>query len=383
MSPALPSWSLSRRRFLASLGTVMAAPAGIGCDASPTAERWVSAQGDSDETYGLVIAEPGGSSTTVRSGFRGHAMAHHPSDGSRVVMFGRRPGQFGIVVDIDRARVVQRFECTPHRRFAGHGCFDADGTRLLTVEADIETGAGIVAVRDAATLEVVREIETHGIGPHEIVLMPDGRTLAVANGGILTRPETGADKLNLDTMRSTLVYLDLDSGQVLDEQGVLEPKASLRHLAVADDGTVVVVMQIQREALEDDEPRPLIAVHHPGQSLEPFTDGLELSTAMQDYAASVAVDDHARIAAVPSPRGNLVGFWHIDTGAWVGQHAFDDVSGVTVSAEHGCFVLSGSGGQVRLIDTETLAEATAARERFSDVRWDNHLLAISPLTALT
>ena len=324
------------------------------------------------------IAEPGGAAKTVRSGFRGHAMAHHPANPSRVVMFGRRPGEFGIVVDIERAQLVLRFECTPQRRFAGHGCFNADGSELLTVEADVETGAGVIAVRDGSTLQVVRELETHGIGPHEVVLMPDGRTLAVANGGILTRPETGATALNLDSMRSTLTYLDLESGTVVDEQQVPESKASLRHLAVGDDGTVAVAMQVQREALDDTEPRPLLAIHRPGRELEPLLDGLELGTAMQDYAAGVAIDGESRIAAVPSPRGNLVGFWHIDTGAWVGQHAFDDVSGVTVSPQLGCFVLSGSGGQVRLVDADTLAELPDARERFAEVRWDNHLLAISP-----
>ncbi|MEM9461954.1 MAG: DUF1513 domain-containing protein [Myxococcota bacterium] len=371
------SLPLPRRPFLAGLGAMLAMPVvGAGCDADFVGERWISAQGADDDTYGLVVAEPGGVATTVKSGFRGHAVALHPADPSRVVMFARRPGRFGIVVDLERVQIVQRFECVAHRRLAGHGCFYADGTRLLTVEADIQTAEGTIAVRDADTLEIVRELDTYGIGPHEAALMPDGRTVVVANGGILTRPETGRDKLNLDTMRSTLAYVDLASGSLLAEERVPEDKASIRHLAVTEDGTVVVAMQVQREALDHTEPRPLVAVQRPGHGLQILEDGLELTTAMQDYAAGVAVDDHSRVAAVPSPRGNLVAFWNIDTGKLVRHLAFDDVSGVALSRDQRRFVLSGSGGQVRLVDADTLAEVEEARERFSDVRWDNHMIVV-------
>lgn len=373
--PLLP---LPRRRFLAGLGTLVALPTGgAGCDVESSArERWISAHGDDEDTYGLVVAEPGGVATTVKSGFRGHAVAPHPGDPHRVVMFARRPGQHGILVDIEHRRIVQRFECASNRQLAGHGCFNADGTLLLTVESDTETAEGTIAIRDADTLELVRELDTHGIGPHEIALMPDERTIVVANGGLLTRPETGQETLNLETMHSTLTYLDLESGAVVAEERVPEDKASIRHLAVAEDGTVVVAMQVQREALDHTEPRPLVAVHPPGRGLQVLEDGLEFGTAMQDYAASVAVDDHSRVAAVTSPRGNLVAFWNIDTGRLVGHLGVDDVSGVTVSRDRRLFVLSGSGGQVRLVDADPLVEVREARERFSDIRWDNHMIAV-------
>ncbi len=372
--------SLPRRRFLAGLATLATVP-GVttGCDVPAARERWISAQGDDDDAYGLVIAEPGGGATTVKSGFRGHAIAVHPRDPNRVVMFARRPGQFGIAVDLERGRVVERFECSVDRRVAGHGCFNADGTRLLTVETDTQTAQGVITVRDADTLEPTREFSTYGIGPHEIVLMPDGRTIAVANGGLLTRPETGREVLNLETMRSTLTTIDLESGSLITQEQVPEDKASIRHLAVTEDGTIVVAMQIQRDALEHDEPRPLIAVQRPGARLLPLEDGVEFGTAMQDYAGGIAVDEDSRVAAVTSPRGSLVAFWNIDSGEHVGHLGFDDVSGVAVSRDQGCFVLSGSGGQVRLVDPLTLAEVREARERFSDVRWDNHLIAVPAL----
>lgn len=372
--------TLQRRTFVkAGLGTLATASLGCSPDESGSTapqERWLSAQGDSAETYGLVVAEPGGISMTVTSGFRGHGLTQHPNDPGLVVMFARRPGRLGVIVDIEQGTIVQTFECAPHRQLAGHGCFTPDGAELLTVEIDEETAEGKIVVRDANTLDVIREFETYGIGPHELVWMPDEQTLAIANGGLITRPETGSAPINLATMRSSLTYVDVASGRLVAEERVAEDKASIRHLDVSSDGTVVVVMQVQREALNDTDPRPIVAVHPPGGHLESLTAGLEFAAAMRDYAGSVAIDEDSRLAAVTSPRGNLVGFWNIDTGAFAGHHEFSDVCGVAASHESPHFVLSGTGGQVRVIDAFTLEDDRDARERFDDIRWDNHMLTI-------
>lgn len=363
-----------RRQFIIGLGALAAMP--TGCSDDPPREIWVSAEGDDDDGYGIVAAGPDGVIATVESGFRGHAVAQRPDDPRRVIMFGRRPGMYGIDVDVVRGRIVGRFECAPDRRLQGHGCFTPDGALLLTAEADVETGQGKIGVRDAATFETVRELDTGGIGPHEIGLMPDGETLVVANGGILTRPETGAEKLNLDTMSSSLTYLDLATGERVAEERVPEQKASIRHLSICADGTVVVAMQVQREALDHEEIVPLAAVHAPGGALEVLDDGLDLVSVLEDYAGSIAVNERSRTAAVTSPRGNLVAFWNIDSGKLVGHHAFDDVCGVAISGDERHFVLSGSGGQVRVVDASTLVESRDARERFDGIRWDNHMITI-------
>lgn len=370
--------SLMRRRELMAGGSAIAMSP-FGCDeggSTVEVERWISAQGDDEDSYGIAIATADGRAMTIESGFRGHGLAVDPVDPRRVVMVGRRPGTFAIVVDLARGSIVQRIETVPQRIFSGHGCFTADGSRFITTEADVETAEGTLGIRDAVTFELIGELPTHGIGPHELAMMPDGATVVVGNGGIVTTPATGSDKLNLDTMRSTLTYVDLASGAMNSEHVVPEAKASIRHLAVAEDGTVVTVMQVQRDVLEDSDPRPLIAVLRPGGPLEVLEDGVEIGTAMHDYAGGVAVDDRTRLAAVTSPRGSLVAFWNIDTGRLEGQVAFDDVSGVTVSPTQRHFIVSGSGGQVRHVDVDTLQDITDARVRFDGVRWDNHMLAV-------
>ena len=41
----------------------------------------------------------------------------------------------------------------------------------------------------------IGELASFGVGPHEVVLMPDGATLVVANGGIRTHPDRDRAKL--------------------------------------------------------------------------------------------------------------------------------------------------------------------------------------------
>ncbi|MBV1858399.1 MAG: DUF1513 domain-containing protein [Nannocystaceae bacterium] len=374
MTPPAP-YLFGRRELV--LGSTAIAVAPMGCDDSDPSpgELWASAQGADPGSFELVVAGSQGVYARIVSDVRGHGLAVSPTDPARVVMFGRRPQTVGVVGNILSSEVVGRFECARGRHLVGHGCFSLDGTRLFVAEADLVTGEGTIAVLDAGTLQRIDEFVSGGVGPHEVVLMPGGSSLAVANGGLVTEPG-GRDPINLDSMRSSLVYLDADTGALLGEHTVAEPKASLRHLAVSRDGTLVVVMQIQRAALGDVQPRPLVAIHRPGGVLESLQDGLELGTAMDDYAGAVAVDDSSRVVAVTSPRGNLVAFWDLDTGASLGVQRFDDVSGVAVSRDGTRFVLTGSGGQLRQTETATLEELPGARARLDDVQWDNHLLTL-------
>ncbi len=376
MKPPAP-YLLRRRELM--LGSCAAAMAPLGCDdADPaTGELWASAQGSEPGSFELVVANAQRVHARFPSEVRGHGLAVNPTDPAHVVMFGRRPERVAIACDVGSGEIVGRIACASGRHLAGHGCFSLDGTRLFVVEADLVTGEGTIAVFDADSLERLGEFSSYGVGPHEVVLMPGGDALAVANGGLITEPD-GRDPINLDSMRSSLVFVDAHTGAVLGEHTVAEPKASLRHLAIARDGTVAVVMQIQRAALSDTDPRPLIAIHRPGGELESLESGLELGTTMDDYAGAVAVDDASRVAAVTSPRGNLVAFWDIDTAESLAVQRFDDVSGVALSADGTRFILSGSGGQLRQTSTHTLEEQPAARARLEDVRWDNHLLTLGP-----
>ena len=355
-------------------GATLMPPLLTGCDGAGSGEHYwlVAAQGDGEDAGLVAVESSGGVAGKVAVGFRGHDVAQHPLVAGLVVLFGRRPGTQSVVVDVRAQRVVQSFRAAPGRAFQGHGFFTMDGDWLVTSEADTHTGAGRLSIRRTDTYAVVDEVDTFGIGPHEVKLLAPGNTVVVANGGLLTRPETGREILNLDTMDSTLTYVDLSSGALVEQWRVGDAKSSIRHFDV-DDDVVVIGMQVQRAALPHQDVVPLAGVHRRGQPIAVIDAKFEVTAALNDYVGSVATSPATRISGFSSPRGNVCAFWRTDDGTFVGHHEFADCSGLAVTPDGRHFILSSSTGEVRTLDASDLSEVIEERRRFEAVRWDNHL----------
>lgn len=162
-------------------------------------------------------------------------------DGGEWVAFARRPGRFGVAIPVGTRPPVW-FASKSDRHFFGHGVFSAAGRLLYATENDYERAAGVIGVRDATdSYRQIGEFPAHGMEPHDIALLSDGRTMVIANGGIRTHPDKGTEELNLPDMRPSLVYVDVATGDLLEEH-VLAPELhqlSIRHLAIASGDTVV------------------------------------------------------------------------------------------------------------------------------------------------
>jgi hypothetical protein len=368
---------ISRRVLISGIAALALTPSSVFAARVRTKKAirniWLSAQGDKSETYGVGLFDSASaSSSEIPSGFRGHGVTLHPS-GKLALMFARRPGTQVIEVNLESREHRLAFECRQNRHLFGHGCFSADGKRLFTSEAEIDSGRGLIAIRDAKNYQLLAEMPSHGIGPHELKLLNDDKTLVVANGGILTHPDSGRKKLNLDSMSSNLCYIDITSGEKLSIHRVTESKASLRHLDVADDDTVAIAMQFQREAATHQTLVPLTATHRLGEPLRLLETSEPVLRQTHDYIGSVAINNQSRVAGFTSPKGSIALFWSLKSGAFLGYHQLHDVCGIAVTPDQSYFALTSSNGQMRLLDAQTLKEDRALRQH-PDVRWDNHLL---------
>lgn len=167
---------------------------------------------------------------------RAHGMMQ--LDDSTIIFSSRRPGDWLLRMHIARALhqapdAAQLHWMEPERALNGHLIASACGTHIFTTETALDTGDGLIGVREAATLEKIAEWPTHGTDPHQLLLDPaDPSALIVANGGIPTQAETGRRKLKLHTMDSSLVRLRCDAHGTLDGQWRLpDRRISLRHLS--------------------------------------------------------------------------------------------------------------------------------------------------------
>lgn len=147
-----------------------------------------------------------------------------------LLVVARRPGDWLLRWSLNEA--PQWHWMPTERSLNGHVITHHDGQRLYTTETDTDSGAGLVALRDARTLAVQQEWPTHGRDPHQLLWdeqVPNA--LVIANGGLETRPESGRLKLNKAAMDSSLVRLDADSGALRGQWRLDDARLSLRHLA--------------------------------------------------------------------------------------------------------------------------------------------------------
>lgn len=367
----MPEPVATRRAFLrsaAGLGAAGLVPRiGWAAAGSPA---FLAAAGLPDGSYCLVgLTAAGDEVFRLPLPGRGHAAAAHPSR-PEAVAFARRPGAFAFVVDCADGRQVARLDAPGGRHFYGHGAFSADGRTLFTTENAIAEGAGRIGLWDAGDgYRRLGEVASGGIGPHEIVLMPDNARLAVANGGILTDPASGRAKLNLATMRPNLAYLNAASGTLVE---ILElPEAlhrnSIRHLATGPDGTLAAAMQWEGPALEVP---PLLAVNRPGATgLDLLAAPAPLQRRTRNYAGSVAVSRDSRRAAITAPRGNMMLVFDLTGPGAVAQVAAADLCGVARCSD-GFACTTGEG---RFLLSDAAPEAPGS---LPDLAFDNHLVAL-------
>ena len=308
---------------------------------------------------------------------RGHSFAVDLTARS-VVIFARRPGTFALVIDLARGNLLRQFATPADRHFYGHGVFSRDGRWLYATENDFTGERGVIGIYAAdRDYRRIGEIPSHGMGPHEIALLPYGDRLVVANGGILTRPDLPRVKLNVPTMSPSLCYIDRRSGALLERRRLDHSlhRLSIRHLAVAADGMVAVAMQYEGPARDL---VPLVASHRRGEALSLLRAPAPVVRAMKHYCGSVCFDRRGRMLAVSSPRGHVITFWDARAGAFIAEMPVADGSGVAPGATRGEFLVSSGDGSVFVVNVEAGATTSHAIMRDPCGRWDNHLVAAVP-----
>lgn len=358
----------SRRQFLKGLAAASLAP--VPGWSAVGAPDFLSAALFPDGSYRLVGLTTLGEVTFTRPlPGRGHAAAAHPHH-AQAVAFARRPGTFALVIDCATGAQIARLDAPKDHHFYGHGTFSPDGGLLFTTENSFELGEGRIGVWDASNgYTRLGAFSSGGIGPHDMVLMPDGASFAIANGGVETHPDTGRTKLNLPTMRPNLTYCDL-SGSILEQVELprVLHKNSIRHLALRADGLVAFAMQWQGDTA--DHP-PLVGLHQRGQSLRLLSAPAADQAALQGYAGSIAFSPDGATVAITSPRGSTLHSFDVATGEFTGAHALEDVCGLGASAASLIFT-TGTGQVGRLTDTGTRQITQTG------FQWDNHLVPVGP-----
>lgn len=324
-------------------------------------ERYEAALFDDKAKDRSVISLPG----------RGHSFAID-SKHRRAVAFGRQPGFFAVAMEFDSAGEPLVLKAEVGRHFYGHGVYAPDGRRLYATENDYEAGRGVIGVYDCRPGQGygrIGEYSTGGVGPHEVVLLADGRTLCVANGGILTHPDYGKLQLNAAEMRPSLAYLDLATGDLLEQVFLDESlnRLSIRHLVVDEAGYVWFGCQYTGPAAHRP---PLLGRHRRGMPAELLQADEGNLRAMKNYIGSLAYDPRGKVVSTTSPVGGVAVFWDAQSGQCLGRSAIFDGCGVAAAPGGGFLISSGDGRLARIAPKDNFKAVVQAERQLA---WDNHM----------
>lgn len=211
----------------------------------------------------------------------------------------------------------------------------------------------------------IGEFSSGGIGPNEILRMPNA-TLAVANGGIRTHPESGHEKLNLGTMRANLSIFTPE-GTLLD-QAIVNLDIhhnSLRHIAVQADGLIACAYQWQGDPF--DSP-PLLSLYQGNGHLNDADMDETLLRQLNGYIGSVARGPHCFVASCA--RGRRV--FTLDVkGQTFAPRTAQDVCSVAQCGQNETLVTTGNGHVYKLGSFDLKLQQQHI------IAFDSHLIATS------
>ena len=318
--------------------------------------------------YGAVLlGERGDLIASIDLPDRGHDITISPQAG-RGVVFARQPGTFAVVFDPAGREAPVTLTSVEGRHFFGHGVFSPDGSLLYATESDFEAAQGVIGVYEVTNgYRRISEFLTHGTGPHEMLLMPDGITFVVANGGIETHPDFGRAELNLETMDPSVVFIDRRDGRLI---GQLRLDAglhqlSIRHMAVDARGRVW--FGCQYKGTPTDSPQLVGYATMDGEiSLVELPPGTLAE--LRNYVGSVAVSADGKTVAVSSPEGDLLVAIDAEGKRPVLVETLRNGCGLAADG-NGFVATSGEGAMIGI------AGAEREVQKF-DFLFDNHMLRV-------
>ncbi len=318
--------------------------------------------------YGAVLmGERGDVISTVDLPDRGHDITISREAG-RGVVFARQPGTFAVVFDPEGKAAPQTLTSVEGRHFFGHGVFSPDGKLLYATESDYEAAQGVVGIYDATDgYRRIGEFPTYGTGPHEMLLMPDGVTFVVANGGIETHPDFGRAELNIETMDPSVVFINRRDGRLV---GQLRLDAglhqlSIRHMAI--DARARVWFGCQYKGAPSDAPQ-LVGYATMDGDIRLIDLPVDTILSLRNYVGSVAVSADGAKIGVSSPEGDLL----VALDAEGRQPVVVETmrSGCGLAADGAGFVATSGMGEMIGI-----AGAERQTQKF-DFHFDNHMLRV-------
>jgi len=352
----LPSPKLSRRELLKASGAFLGA-ASLGY----LTHKWRGSQNKSEKDFyffspyttektNLEFASKEVFITlqSIRSGnnfhfkvpIRGHATLKHPVKSRSYVMLPKRGDKaIEITLDPDMKNLsVKESLCHHTRNYYGHGAFLPHQKILLNSEVFNGSAKGALSVRDFNSYQELSQIDSGGMFPHDVSLLPDSNEILVVNGGF---PGTEFASLN---------RIDLSNNKIVDSEKAQAIDSTFAHIERSRDSSEIFIACTPHQKTLAGQ----VFYKNGSAAMIALPVSEKISANLHGQALSLSLDEKHHTLGATYPDSNCILFWNYKNRELLRVLASPRPTGLCLSPDGGYFVSANRHGHLAKIDSKTL-----------------------------
>ena len=258
--------------------------------------------------------------------FLAHGMVIDPNDKYRIFCFEKNAGN-ACTIDLQTQSVSATFSSETNQLFSGHACFSQDGKQLICIESNTDNYQGSIAIRDRETFELIHQLPTLGLSPHDCQLTKDN-ILTVSNTG---RSESGFHQ-------PSLVSINLNTEKLVERIKLDTQDLNCGHFNITNNNDLVVA-----SAPIDSSNKSLsggVSLRRQDGILTTMTEPELVIKRMTGEALGIEVHQQQQIAAITHPQANLLTFWSIKDKKIIKAFGIEKPRGISQTLDKKHFIVS-------------------------------------------
>lgn len=308
--------------------------------------------------------------------FLAHGVIIDPKNYFRAILF-EKIGPGACEIDLHSMKMTNIITTNNEKYFYGHGAFSIDAKYIFCTETYLNNKKGIIAIRDADTMQYLGEFPTYGDNPHECKLTDNGKTMVVTNAG---------SSIGGNIMPS-VTYIDMASQQLKERVLLTNKRLNTGHMAIGNNGSLVVA-SAPREGLSKTDLGG-VSIRPTNLNMQSISLPSDIVNSMKGEALSVIIHNKKDIAAVTHPDGNMVTFWSVKDRTLLNHIKIEKPRGVTLTNNEKTFLISyGQDTNLISIDVDSMTVNSNALMKYTYLtgshiyNWSKTLKEILPIGAM-
>ena len=267
----------------------------------------------------------------IETPFLPHDILIDPNNKYRVFCFEKN-GSRACEIDLQTQTVKRTFHSAENRTFSGHAVFSHDGKIIYCVESELNSKQGSISIRDSKTLEIIKQLPTLGLSPHDCQLSKDN-VLTVSNTG---KSESGFHQ-------PSLVSINLNTEKLvervkLENDGLYQNGLNCGHFKITENNDLVIA-SAPTESKNTDLSGG-VSIRKQNESISTMTEPDAVIKRMTGEALSIEINQQQTIAVITHPQANLLTFWSIKDKKIIKAYGFENPRGLSQTLDKKDFIVS-------------------------------------------